>query len=376
MKKLVVGMLATAFALSAQAREFPDLFVTPQSLSMGRATTAYVDDWNSLYSNPAGLAQLETWELRAPDLIQVTGSSSILDLVNTIKDFRGANLTTAQRLQSLRKFDGQAASFGVDAPAFVWARSRMAAGLNTASVNAAIRVRVPSALFLSMDARVTADSGLSLGYAQPFFKNHLRVGLAVRAINRIGFDKHLDSGDLDSLQDPNFLEKLGGAGWGIDADLGVQGNLDSLHIIGLEIKPMAGLVVNNLLATQFTNRIGADKFVGNIPRLERKANVGVAGSIENLGLFRPVLSLEYRNLFIPTGDVLENIAIGTDLQFKLRSWFKTALRGHFASGQLGGGLGFILGPGELELGTYAVNLGSGVGVGVSRRVYVKAGLAW
>jgi len=373
MKKLLLASLGSVAAFSVQAREFPDLFATPRMLSMGRATTAIVDDWNALYSNPAGLAQIETWELRAPDLVMVQGSPSIMDIVKTIGDLDSSQSVT----QQLRQFDGKAASFGVDAPAFVWSRRGMAVGLNTASINGSLRVRVPSVLFASVNARTTLDSGLSLAYAHRFYDNKLRVGLTVRPfLVRAGFDKQLDTGDISELQEADFFQKQGGMGWGFDADLGAQGNLDPINIVGLQVKPMAGIVFNNMLATKYSNKILADKFLGSAPQLERKANIGVGASIENLGIFRPLLSLEYRNIFIPTGSMLENIALGTELGFKLRSWFKTAFRGHFASGNLGGGVGLVVGPADIELGTYAVNLGNGVGVGVSRRLYTKLGMAW
>jgi hypothetical protein len=253
----------------------------------------------------------------------------------------------------------------------------MAVGLNVASINGSLRVRVPSVLFASMNARMTLDSGLSLGYAHPFLNNKLRVGVAARPVlARAGFDRQLDTGDIKSLQDSDFFQKLGGAGVGFDFDVGVQGNLDNQRILGLEVKPMAGLVFNNMLATKYPIKIASDTFQGSPPQLERKANLGVAASIENLGIFRPVASLEYRNIFIPTDSVLENIAFGLEFGMKLRSWFKTAFRAHFASGNIGGGLGLKMGPADIELGTYAVSLGSGVGVGVSRRLYSKVGLAW
>ena len=92
--------------------------------------------------------------------------------------------------------------------------------------------------------------------------------------------------------------------------------------------------------------------------------------VETLAV-QPTLSLEWREIGVETESMLENICIGAEFILKPRRWFRSILRAHFAHGNLGGGIGGRLAFGELEIGTYAVNLGRGPGVGVNRRNYVS-----
>ncbi|MBS1985616.1 MAG: hypothetical protein JST16_15745 [Bdellovibrionales bacterium] len=363
---LVVGL--------AQARQFDDLFVTAKMNSMGRAMTAIVDDADSLFANPAGLAQMETWELRLPDIVHARLSPSVLDLRKSINNL-GDTSTAAQISTALAEFDGKSLCGGVDLMAMGYYSHHFAMAVNPASTNACFRIRTPSALFARAKIRVTADSGLTLGFAQSFVNNQVRAGVALHPfLARAGVDTVVENTDI-----LNFGQKLNdslGTGWGFDFDVGMQGNLRPLPLWGvIQVKPMAGIVLQNAIATDFPNRLGK-KRDAQVPPLERKVNAGVGASLENFGAFKPTVSLEARDLFNQVDDWREYLAAGVELALKPRRWFQSALRGHFFKGNLGGGFGVRLTALDIEMGTYAQNLGRGVGVGVDRVVYLQTSLVW
>ena len=90
----------------------------------------------------------------------------------------------------------------------------------------------------------------------------------------------------------------------------------------------------------------------------------------------PTLNLDWRDIGVSTANWLEHLCVSTELILKPRTWFRSIIRAHYSRGNIGGGIAGKLTFGELELGTYAVNLGRGPGVGVSRRNYLSLSATW
>lgn len=367
-----LALSALLAAVPALAREYTELFPTPRAKSMGFAMTAIVDDYNSMYTNPAGLAQMEGWELRLPDVAQASVSPSALDLYRSLKGIGGSASSIAS---SLSDFDGKSACGGVDLLGMGYFSRRFAVAVNTLSANGCFRVRTPSIFFAKVQARVTADSGLSLAHAQSALNDRLRFGIALRPfVVRAGMDRTLENTDILKAKGDS-IKKFMGVGWGFDLDLGVQGTLKSVPFEFMQLRPTWGVAIQNALATNFSNQLqkGLD---ATPPALERKLNAGVGVAAENFGAFRPTASFELRDLTIQTDSWIEHISTGVELALRPRKWFRTALRGHYYKGNFGGGFGMKLTALEIELGTYAVNLGRGPGVGVDRRIYLQTSLVW
>jgi hypothetical protein len=129
------------------------------------------------------------------------------------------------------------------------------------------------------------------------------------------------------------------------------------------------MALQNILAQDFSTRL-TDQLTGEIPPLERRLNAGVGLTAEGMGIFKPTLSVELRDMLIESTSILEHLSIGLEMMLKPKDWFTSYMRLHFYKGNIGGGIAGKLLFGELEVGTYAVNLGRGVGVGVDRRVYL------
>ncbi|MBP7844523.1 MAG: hypothetical protein KA116_06880 [Proteobacteria bacterium] len=363
-------------ATSAFSREYYDLFPTPRSIAMGRAVTAYIDDWESLYTNPAGLALQEESKWRLPDLIQAGVSPSISKLYKKIKNLKKNGSTL--RPVDFYSFDGTAASFSIEVPGFGYYGKRFAMALNFLALRSSFRIRTPSLLFLKAAARVTQDTAFSLGFAQPFFDNHLRFGVAFRPVHiRSGMDRGMsNSSFLENQQLLSFdnPRSFFGMGWGSDLDIGTQWHGGPWGRFGFV--PSLGAVYQNVLENDFDNRLQKNSLSGTVPPAQKRVNAGAAVSLHKIGRMRPTISVDYRDYLVKTDKKIEHLGIGMEFYMRVTRWLHGALAGHFYKGNLGGGAYGHIGPGYIAFVTEAVNLGRGPGIGVDRRYYVRASFEW
>jgi hypothetical protein len=352
--------------VSTQAREFYDIFPTPYGRSMGGAVTALVDDYNSLFYNPAGLALIETTSLRMPDLVGGYGSPSIRDVFAQISSLSGGSSGTSGITTALSSLDRVGASAGFELLGVGWYQPKMAIHLNLLSAGLSFRVRTPSLLFAKIQARMTADSGVSLGFARSFLQKRLRAGITIRPFHlRGGFDQSYEGLEILNLQN---VSSILGVGWGFDFDLGLQSHVDAFSVLGFPVRVSGGAALQNVLENRFTQRLTA-QVPYNPPGTERRLNMGVGATVLGIEKFKPSLGIEFRDILVDSESWLEHLSVGAEFRFKPKTWFESLIRAHFYKGQLGGGIGGKLWFGELEVGTYAVSLGRGLGVGVDRRLY-------
>ncbi len=352
------------------AREYIDLFPTSRGRALGGGLTAFVDDWSALSYNPAGLANIQGTQLLLPQLAAGAASNGAVEFYKKIQNFGGGS-SVADIASSLQDFDGDALGFNLDLLTMGWFKKRIALAVNPVSLQGSFRVRVPAILFAKVNTTITVDSGMTLGYAQPFLGNHLRAGFAFRpVIIRAGVSKSFVGTEIQNI-DASVL----GVGWGFDADLGLQGNLDPIQIFGFDVQLMSGIALQNIFASKFSQRI-TGSIESTPPPLERRGAFGLAAKLVNLGIATPIVSVELRDLGVPTTNFIEHVHSCFEFSLKTRPWFVSTIRGHFAKGNIGGGIAGRLWVGELEMGTFAVNLGNGAGVGRDRRTYVSLAAVW
>jgi hypothetical protein len=359
------------FVPASRAQESQEWFPSARSRSMGLALTAIVDDHDSLHVNPAGLALVEKRILRLPDFMMASVSSSFLGLLNKMRDLDSSGGTSIS--QQLQNFDGTAAGGDFSLLSAYWNKPRLGLAVNPIGIVGSARVRTPSLLFAKVELYSAVQGGIAVGYAQPLLGNRLRVGLAIKPFSyRVGIKAELTNQDIADVG--KNISDYSGGGWGVDADLGVQGNLDTIEMTnGASLKLMGGAVVQNIAENRFAMKL-SPSLSGRAPASERRANIGVAARVLNPGILEPTFSVEFRDLMTGYDEFLEFLHAGLELVMRPRDFYTTAFRVGFAKGNLSGGVGFKWQIFELELGTYAVNLGSGVGLGRDRRYFLQTAL--
>jgi hypothetical protein len=366
---LLLSLGLTLLSLPAAAREYHELFASARARSMGMALTATADDWNSLGSNPAGLAIVKQSQRRMPEVLHGAVSNGFFDIIKEAKSLNPDD-SIGEQLSSL---NGQAGSLNVDLLSFYYVRPRLGLGVHPLSLKGSIRIRTPSLLFASAHAYAAADTGVTLGYGYPL-SDRLRWGVAVRPLLcRVGFEAEVDNASIQDLVEN--LADYAGSGCGVDGDFGLQGNLDPIPMRRYTLHLMWGATLQNILATKFPVKV-LKNFDGRPPALDRRINVGVAARMQTASVLTPTLSFELRDMLVGADDLGEYVSVGLEFLFKPKEFFETALRGHFYKGNLGMGVGMRLSVFDVEAGTYAVNMGPGMGLGVDRRYYLQGAVTF
>lgn len=368
-------IIATSFFLggtpSANAFAPQEWFASAQSRSMGMATTAIVDDFNSIYVNPAGLALVEESQWRLPQLLNLAAAGAFLDVVNQIQELdTGGSDSISEQLQTL---DGTNGGLELSLLEAYWVRPRFGFAFSPVGVQGTARVKTPSLLFAQVDLYSVIQGGVAASYGQPIFNNWVRWGVTLKPLMyRFGVRAELENTSIANLGDD--FGSFSGSGLGMDLDFGLQGDVPDWEFVeGATLKTSWGLAWQNLVASNFPIKVGADSGA-TVPALERRLNVGLAGRIVNDGIIEPLLSVEFRDLTTGLDEFLEFLHIAVQLKIQPTSFYTMYGRFHYAKGNMGGGLGFQWTMFELEGGTYAENLGPGPGIGVDRRFYLQLAL--
>lgn len=238
-------------------------------LGMGNAFVAVVDDYNTLFYNPAGLARLKTWdgELLNPAL---TVSSGVQSLVKDAQEATDSESETAI-LDLIEENTGENFHFGLNfTPHLIFPHFGFALGLDLANT-----------LVFHRDISVDVDTGLRftlpIAFASNFLDDRLSIGAGVKFRARGGVDREFSIDDIEAFRkkekDDNGKELkdyvLGGSGLG--ADIGI------LFTPIKTMEPTLGLSITDLGGTPYQEaKVGADDATGAPPITLPSVNIGMS----------------------------------------------------------------------------------------------------
>lgn len=265
----VVALVTLAFGVSLPAyalKEYYSITRSPKALGMGGAFYGLSNDEHALFYNPAGLAFYEGGK----DLMgqmKFDGSLSIITAVQ--KMMEGTNKSVSQLVTDLEEFQGSPISGGATPFLGYYLRKHFAMGLLIADtkVNFALLGRD---LDTSVDLTAISDSGVFFGFGIPVGIPGLAIGANIKGIFRAGGRKTYSV--LEIAQGSGFqfdIRQLGGAGAGIDFDLGVTYQLPEIIP---NVVMRGSIVVNNVMASKL-DLFKVDDSVGAPPGLPRMLTV-------------------------------------------------------------------------------------------------------
>lgn len=334
-----------AFALDEQF----DLYKSPQGLAMGDALTADAMGYAANYYNPAGLAKAnrKQWEIIPVALELFPSFGSLGDAI------RAKSLSIAKIAAEMQTHPGE---YYYHRAAFVPSFSRRGVGI---SFLGATQMAGRSD-GTNYDVFATSDLGVNLGGALNLAGNLFKIGVNAKALVRRelkGVIAHTivnDSGQVSASQTE-------GIGYG--GDVGMLLTLPSKYL------PTFGVAWKDALGTQFVSQssvFGAGA-AGLPSKIEQTVNAAV--SIHpNLGkLWKMTVALEVKRLESSSIPILKRTHAGLQLE-NGRNWYLWAGLGQLA---WSAGLGWRVPGGDLEMGSYGVDVGSGSARQENRRFFLR-----
>ena len=356
----VVFFSSAAFGV----QEYYSVSRSIRALGMGGAFYGCSDDESALFYNPAGLALYRGGnQLMVSTEAQISsGGESAVQTLLDLEQSKGVS----SMVSSLEGLQGTPVYGGLNVfPYYV--HKYFAMGLLVDDLKADMS-------FLGRDAESTldltaiSDSGLFMGFAVPV-SSHLFVGANVKALYRAGGHKEFSLVDIVNSSNAS-LQNLGGAGAGVDADIGVQTQWEKTTGVNGGL----GASINNLAASTFP----LFRVDGAPPGLVRMASVG--GYLELPGnhvynYLRFLLDLsEFSlggesdpDLGARDGSFFKHVDLGAEMP--LNGWI--FVRAGLHQGDYTFGLGLNLNYLKLDFATYGEELDSGVGRLSSRRYMLR-----
>ncbi len=338
---------------------------------MGGAFYGWSNDEYALFYNPAGLS---LYSGNGEGGLRVNGSvgSKSLSAISTLTKMGDDNIQTI--VDKLTEYQGT--------PLFARAgllpyyfKKHFAVGLLLADTKIDFAL-LGKELNSNAEVSVFTDSGLYVAYARPLFDPNLHIGATVKGYYRAGGTKSYSLADIAKKASNSIDPKdIGGAGGGIDADLGATYILPKLPI-GIEHR--VSLVFSNLVAANPS--IG--KTGANPPKMSRMGSLGwysVFPGVWKIDNFHLLIDFAEFNLGgetdsergARTGSVWKHVNIGTEIPIGIMS-----LRAGLSQGNLSAGLGFNFKIARLDFATYGEELGYLPGKLTSRRYEVSLMLGW
>lgn len=359
-------LLALLLGTHAQAEESINYlihqhYVSPRALGAGNSFMV-IDDYNTLFYNPAGLARLPEGTINLGFSAAITS-----EVMGFAKDIENASkepeATKVQKVSELLE-KNYGKTYGTRLPAVnaIWTRPRWGIGLILLDTQVNLGVHQVVGPQLAVDAY--ADNTLAFGYAKGYLEDQaLTVGGTLKAIYRGYVGKSFSA--LDVAADPAFFKaKDAQEGLTIDADLGTQYVMkvpeSGFFSFLKHAKPTFGLVVRNIADYGFQQNLKlVDKnSSGKPPKLGRRFDIGSKFELPEFWVFKPRFMFDVRDIGHKYFTFLKGLHTGFELQWNATSW----LLGHYSvglgQGYLSAGVGAQLAWFRLDLATFGEELGT------------------
>jgi len=391
MKKKIIlsALLGATTSLMALGGEHAYLYKDPRIMGMGGANVAVGGYSTSIFSNPAGLAQIEKNHGFVVDILGlgVAASSGISDFLD---DIDGAE-TDSQMTEVLQKYAGEHFHVGVDnymavsknSDAFAWSVGLLVA----ADVNMMAHPNGSTNGGLLVTSS-RAYAGVLLGAAKPYETDYGRidVGMSLKFISQNSYEGSLGISELlDDEEDlgQKLQDKYEKSSSGFGLDLGVTW----YPFADNYWNPAFGMSILNI------GSMGMDDNFGGQPLT---VNIGASVTPEVAFVNKLVLAIDYVDMFnansvriydfstndevtftdYSEADFMKRIRLGASARLIDNSYFATTVNLGMYQAAYTAGVDLQLTVLKLNFATYAEQVGTG-SVDISdRRYMVQLGIGW
>lgn len=379
---LLAGMASLGLIHSAQAAEsigttIHHHYQAPRALGMGDAFVAVANDYTALFYNPAGLARREDGQINLS--LGVGATPGAKDFYDEYSEIESANLSesakTTRYLELIQKHYGDVYSMRIAPMEGVWVRPKWGVAFIPADISTEIAMH--QQVGPTMNTTVYADTTLAVGYADDvhwFDHGRLSMGITGKFVNRGFFSKAISAPDLAQSDEIVKKEDLM-EGYTIDADIGLLWTPEIpdegfWSVIRLA-RPTFGAVVRNVAETGFGQSmklLNKEEQSGTPEKLYRVFDVGSRWEYPSMWIFGGRGVLDIRDMGHPLFNWRKGLHVGFEFDWTVTSWWKGHYRVGLSQGFWTAGLSAELGIFNLDLVSYADDVGS-KNTPVESRVY-------
>ncbi|PKG38465.1 conjugal transfer protein TraF [Psychromonas sp. Urea-02u-13] len=392
MNKWIIPALATfTLAPLSYASDLAYLYKDMRIMGMGGANVASGGYSSSLFSNPAGIANLPTDHGMIVELLglSATGSTNASDVFSDLVDAVDSD-DEDQIVDVLEKYSGQRthvdvanySSISKNHGNYAWSVGLLAASDINLTAHA-------NSLDGILEVQSRAYGGLTGAYAHTFEQvgnGDLQLGLGVKFLSQKSFEGKLSPADLlsgDDLGD-ELRDKMEKDNSGFAIDLGAiyQFYTDN------DLKPALGLSIMNIGSVDFNDTYGGQPTTVNIgasieptiPFLKRTRIAVDYVDLFNANKYR-IYNLDDINDDVSysdydDSDFLKRLRLGISGLLYESHWSSMELATGIYQGGLTAGIDFTASVFRLGLTTYEEQTGPEYGDESDRRYSLVLGMAW
>lgn len=352
-------------------------YQAPRALGMGDAFVAVANDYSAIFYNPAGLARRENGQINLS--MNFAGTSKFMDLYKDLEDINDSGKSEPDKqtdyFNLIEKNYGSYYSLRLAPVEGIWVRPKWGVALIPADVS--VQMSMHRQVGPAINTTVYADTTLAVGYGDDVHDvphGRLSWGVTGKFVNRGFMSKPITATELAADTEVIKKEDLK-EGYTVDADVGVLWTPElpdeSFWSLLRLTRPTFGAVVRNVAETGFgqsmklLNKEGGE---GKPERLYRVLDVGSRWEYPSFWIFGGRGVMDVRDIGHPRFNWRKGLHLGFEFDWTVTSWWKGHYRVGMSQGFWTAGLSAELGIFNLDLVSYADDVGT-YNTAIESRVY-------
>lgn len=371
--KLIFLLLTSAllivqnvFADTSVSNTIHHQYFSPRPLGMGDAFVAVVNDYNTLYYNPAGLARLDSGELNLSLDAGFTDSffSTYKDISNASKNGNSEQEKQTAVATALQNIYGKTFGLRVGGPAGAWVRPGWGIGVQLADLSSELSVH--NGVGPVLNSTIYLDTSVTVGYGshvRGFEYGRLSWGVTGKFVQRGYFSKGVTVVELaanPSLVKTSDLQE----GYTVDADVGLLWTPfiagDGIFSFLQLARPTFGFVARNIGEVGFGQSLKLyNKTKTEAPeKLYRVFDFGSKWEFPSFWIFGGRGVLDIRDVGHPYFSMKKGLHYGAEFDWSMASWWKGNYRFGMNQGYFTAGISAMFTLFNLDLVTYGEDVGT------------------
>jgi hypothetical protein len=347
-----------------------------RALGMGDAFVAVANDYSGLFYNPAALARRDSGQINM--YIDFAASADIATFAQDVSDASTKTNKDQAVMDVLQSAYGKNFGMNLSLPDGIWVRPGW--GFAVIPMDLTANMSLHQSLGPSINATVIADTIVAYGWAKDFYwidQGRTSAGFTIKGINRGYFNELVAAVDVaanpEVVKPTDFSE-----GMTVDADLGLMFTpempTEGFFSLFRLAKPTFGAVVRNVFDYGFKNDLNLYNKVANTSepqRLYRRIDLGSRWEYPEVFIFGGRGVLDIRDILHPQFSLKKGLHLGFEFDWRMFSWWRGQYRVGLNQGYLTAGMSALFTYFNLDLVTYAEDVGTRTNPRESRKFEVR-----